>query len=671
MNGLTPQLAAAQSSLSPRYTLAVRAGPRSTAWGRAGAAWEVVAALPSGLAAWHGHSIAMDSVALPGGVLRAFLSWHEGEMTCQFVATTALADAGAWQGNALISVASFTATAAIDTPRPALVAEGGRIHLYYLLPDGNIYVRLSSDGGATWGSAATVYGGGNAEGEISACHFGEANVHLVHFSTRTDVLRLRGASRLGSGAWQVWDVHGDATGWVAAGVMVTGARSATLLAWARTPGPYTHHLGALHCAVSAAGAMATRDATVETIWLVSGDTAIRPARHAVGRGLGGWLHTCQEQAAGDGYLCVGAIDAATGRIEEPAPITAVPLGSTPLERHVAPLEIGAQTLLVGLGAIYCSAHGPEAASDIEVDENAVIAYRLETRAGAGGWLEMMAAPSSALADVHAGWALWLTRRCTKGSETGAVTQGFRVLRVERGAAETRILAADALGLLADTRARRPLQFVPGICSMAGAVERLSAWVGLDAFCVDLLGAAPLRQWSGGEEGLHALHALLRTQPVGIWSRCGVGARPQIVVAARSASPLATFGESSHPIAAQVRIEDARSPRLVVVHGVAVRGAPEEGEAWALAAAQNAEPTVRARPLYRLNRNLDAAAQAAEAAALLAASRHAEPAGWVHMQAHLALETEDCICVSGEKVYVQRIVEQWERRRLVQQVAYGR
>ena len=79
----------------------------------------------------------------------------------------------------------------------------------------------------------------------------------------------------------------------------------------------------------------------------------------------------------------------------------------------------------------------------------------------------------------------------------------------------------------------------------------------------------------------------------------------------------------------------------------------------------------ALPAYVLNRNLDSAAQEGEAAALLAELAHAQPGGWIEIQAHLAIEPEDCISVEGETVYVERIVEDWERRRLVQKVAYGR
>ena len=209
-----------------------------------------------------------------------------------------------------------------------------------------------------------------------------------------------------------------------------------------------------------------------------------------------------------------------------------------------------------------------------------------------------------------------------------------------------------------------------MCTVAGAVERLAAWAGIGATCSDLSGNAPLMQWSGGEDGLHALSVLLRAQPVGIGSRCAVGEQPTVRVAARATSATAAFGAGAHPLVANVRVADARGPRLVVVHGLAVRGDPAEGEEWALAAESNGNPCVRPRPYYVLNRNLDSAAQAAEASALLAKMAHAEPAGWITLQAHLALECEDCITVEGETVYVQRIVEEWERRRLVQQVAYG-
>lgn len=672
MNDLTVALAAAQGSVSPRYTLSVRAGGRSTAWGTPGTAWQATAAFPGALAGWNNQSIATGAAPLDGGVLRAFLSWKQGALVCQFVAGGELGSALAWTGNSVVSVTSFAAGAGIDTPRPALVVAGTAAHLYYLLPDGNIYQRASSDGGATWGSAATVYGGGDAVGDVSACHLSAADVHLVHFSTATGGLHLRGASRQGSGAWSVWPVHGDGTGWCAAGIVESGPLTATLVAWSRTTDPYAHHLGALNCTVTNAGALAARDAAVATVWLVSGDAAIRPTCHAVGRGLGGWLHTCQEQSAGRAYLCVGNVRGSLCRIEEPAPVTATPLPAAPLECHFAPLEVGAQTLLVGLTAVYSSAHlssgGPD---DVTVDGDAVIAYTYKVRAGAGGNLELHAAPGTALDAVRPGWGLWLTRRCTKGGNTGAVTLGLRVVRVERHARGVHIEALDALGLLAATLARRPLQFAPDAFSCADAAARLAAWAGLGASITGVTGGAPLMQWSGGEDGLHALRALLRAHAVAVGSRCAAGAAPEIRIAERDEDAQAAFGWGGHPIFDHVQVEDARAARLVVVHGLAVRGAPEEGEEWSLGAATMADPMVRAMPLYVLNRNLDSAAQAAHAAARLAEIAHAQPAGWFDMQAHLALEPGECIEVEGETVYVQQIAEQWERRRLVQQVVYGR
>ncbi len=206
---------------------------------------------------------------------------------------------------------------------------------------------------------------------------------------------------------------------------------------------------------------------------------------------------------------------------------------------------------------------------------------------------------------------------------------------------------------------------------AGAVERLTAWAGLGVACSDVTGDAPLMQWSGGDEGLHALRELLRAQPVGIRSRASTGERPQVEIAVRGTTALANFGPGAHPLIAHVRVADGRSPGLVVVHGLQVRGAPEEGEEWALAATSNADPMERALPAYVLNRNLDSDAQEREAAALLAELAHAQPAGWIEIQAHLAIEPEDCIAVEGETVHVERIVEEWERRRLIQKVAYGR
>ena len=72
--------------------------------------------------------------------------------------------------------------------------------------------------------------------------------------------------------------------------------------------------------------------------------------------------------------------------------------------------------------------------------------------------------------MEPGWGLWLARACTQGGDSGSVTLGLRVLRVERRNSFLRILAADALGLLDQTIARRPVQFDASCVTLAQAVE---------------------------------------------------------------------------------------------------------------------------------------------------------------------------------------------------------
>lgn len=679
MNGLTASLTAAQQALSPVYALNIAAEPRSTGWLAGGDAWETVAAFPGGLAAWNAQSIATDAAAGSTGILRVFLSWKEGKLACQFVSAVGFGASGTWTTPSVVTISTFAPTAGIGAPKPAIVQEGGRWHLYYRLIDGNIYYRTSTTNGATWSAATTLYGGGDAIGDLFACHVAASDIHIVQFATTTDAWRPRGLSRLHhTGSWSLWTTHGAATGWLPAGMIVVDALTVRQLYAADVANPYAHYLGAITCTLNADGTLATRSGAFTILWLTEGEGPVRPACHAVGRGFGGWLHTCQEQSRTRAWRCAGAIDAQTLVVEEPIPLAAEPLPASPLERHTIPVTYGTETLLVGLAIVERSVTRDESVTG---DGGDVIAYRFDVIANGPGTLDLIVRAETPLAAAQGGWALWLTRSCTKAADSGSVTLALRIVRVERRREWTRITAIDALGILAATPARRPFQFAPYAFAHARAVETIVGWAGLPiSWETTLAGNAPLLQWTGGESGLRALDRLTERTTLILRSRCGAGAgvageAPTLALAAPPETTSYSYGAGAHPLIQHVNVDETRTARLAVAHGVAARNDPAAGEDWALAFATGTtaerSPIVRPLPHYRLDRTWEAGAQDAIVAAWQAREGRLLAAGWVEAQAHLALEPYDRIVVEGAPYHVIRVVERWQERRLVQRIELAR
>jgi hypothetical protein len=493
---------------------------------------------------------------------------------------------------------------------------------------------------------------------------------VLHFSSLTDTWQMRGAARLGyAGSWNVWSLHGSATGWLPAGIAETGARALLALCVADTAYPFEHTTAAVGGTLNADGTLASRDLSPTVLWLVSGDGAIRPRHQAVGRGFGGWLHTCQDGGANRLYTCAGALDVSSRHLEEPAALTGVALGVSPLERHLIPLQSADATLLVGLTHVLISA---AAGADLAPAADELVAYRYEVDEG-GGALTLEAKRGSALESAQPGWGIWLTRRCARGASTGEVTMGARVVGVETRSDGLRITALDALGELAAMRARRPLHFTDYAFTLQHAAQALVAWAGLrvDASAT-LDGDAPLFQWQGGESGLQALRRLLRDVPVTLRSRVdGAGNALQVAILDPDPAVAYTYGAGAHPLIEHAVQAEATSPRLVVVHGLTSRNDPSQGEDWALEVVGGAvSPMARARPLYYLNRGQGQNEQPATAAGLAELVRARRRAGWFDAQANLALEIGDCVEVEGGVYRVEGIVEEWRERRLVQRVTLG-
>ena len=678
MHNLTPSLQTAQHSASPHYGLSLFVEERASAFGTGGGPWAVYDAWPAGLTAagWNAQSAAHDACAGNSGILRAFVNWNQGRLAVQWVPAAALASAAGWQNAPVVLVESFGGTGGIYAPKPALTWDGTRLTLFYGKPDGNLYARTSTDSGATWGAPATLYGGGDAFGPLFAAHSAASDLTVLQFARLSGgAIVGRNASRhTAGGVWRDW---GDGGPGVPAGVVFTGATACALFTLDEAVHPaFATTLAHQAAALDAAGFLVSRSA-LAALWVCAGNGAAAPAYPAVGPGFGGSVFTCQDAAGGSAYFCYGALDPASGRLEEPKPLDGGALPNAPLERHAVPVAYGAWNFVVALGAAHrCD----RAESRVTLSDQEIVAYTYSVgAAGAGGagLLEMTlrrTGPGAAAALFDPGCALWLTRSCTQGADSGAAALGCRILRVEVAPEAVTLLAADALGILDAMHARRPRLLRGPDHTWAAALGLLAGWAGLGCTLDATIAApCPTFQWHGGEPGLDALRRLLRGLPLRARSRVAAsGAAPAVHLAPPDAAPAYAYGPGAHPIARRVALADARAPALAVVHGLRARNNPGEGEAWALHALAADDPNVRPRPLYTLNRALAGAELGAHAAAAAAqAGPAASLCGWLDAQANLALEPWDRITVEGEEFTVARIEERWAARRLVQRVWLAR
>lgn len=670
MFGLTESLQNAQRSRSPRYGVSVTAAPRSAGGLVGGGAWVAVEAMAQGLATWNSQSIAHDAAANELGVLRLFLSHFEGTLACQWCSGDE-GNPATWVDSSVTQITTFTPAVGVHTPKPALVYAEGVWHAFYLLPNGNIFHRSSADNGATWSSASALYAGGDAISDLFALYLPIDELLVVQFSTSSDAIRPRGAAGSPGDGWEVWSAHDDARGWLPAGMVALGDDSVRQFYVAQSPNPVQHFMGTLDCTVAGDGALVERSEEASLLHYVAGASPIRPTLHAVGSGFGGVWMTQQARGATRTYLCGGAVlrnqASALSLPVEPKPIHVQPLAATPLERHNIALDRGDRTLLIGLGKVYRSQHETAVVSDEQI-----VAYRYSVMRNGAGKVVLYLRRGSPLAATRPGDGLWLTRTCSKGEESGSVTLGFEVVRVDAGSDRVVIEAVDALGVLAGVRALHPKHVGAGLFARQGAAELICGWAGLGAE-VELVdededGAA--WHWRAGESGLAALTRFLALDAVQLRSRVEqVGTLPYVCIAAHEGAEPYLYGDERHPIVKFARRFDRSDGTLIAVRGLAIRNSPADGEDWALEVANEEALSPGRRPsvLALEDRSLVSSELALAAEALAQRAQGGSGRATLSAQANLALEVDDIIEANGKSWRVEALIETWDRGRCLQHV----
>jgi hypothetical protein len=121
--------------------------------------------------------------------------------------------------------------------------------------------------------------------------------------------------------------------------------------------------------------------------------------------------------------------------------------------------------------------------------------------------------------------------------------------------------------------------------------------------------------------------------------------------------------------------DGREIRLFVAMGFKTRNSPSSGEGWAVAPARKlnggrSSDGLRPAPLVVVDRSLAADDGTLQARAAAEAQRLSTSLefGWIESTANLGIELYDVVTVDAVNARVVRIVESWDRGRLMQRLS---
>lgn len=704
MRTLSADLLALQSTPDAEATVTARCKRRGT-FASDPLAWRPIflhtaANLPYGDA---GVTAAACACAENGAVVRVLRSAAAGKVGVQRLNVLGWNGSGQFWPSAAeaaltatpVQVATLTSTDTAEST-PGVGRESSTVVLAY--GDGpKIFVAISGDDGCTWGSPQLVYDGTGA------------------YTRFTDLCVLRWPGYLwtvlctacdAAGALSAISFYNTGGGWAFAGGAlpagpwrVAGARMG--------PGAMYVYLWGVNSGWSAlvcytwywGGAVSFVDRTGPGGGSASGD-GVQLGRVRLGEAAGAYLFALQERAV-KGYWFVSSLYGLPGSldIEEPVFLGDADTGVATSE-YFTPVQAGRRAWLVGSGGVYASAQSDDAAN-LAVRTLAPVSYTYTVEANGGGvlqleidrWQSGEGAPEGfgtiSAPEVYVGDILWLDRTLRNGSQTGTMTLAFRVLQAAYSRDRVRVLAADALGVLAHMRARRPKLLAAGERQRMADVDALCHWCGLDVTGSGTLpGAAewsPGFTWPANETGLGALRRYLMDQvtalrsagagPDGTASTAHTAVQLLELPAAASYAYVSPEGRAEagggHEIASWTLELDSRQARLLVANGLAAAGDPlgdSGAKGWAITAARPL-PGSRPFPLSLTDYALGVDDGSVQGLAVGQAQwlLFGLPVGEIEATANLGVELYDVVTVDQMKARVVGIAETWEQGRLRQRL----
>jgi hypothetical protein len=542
---------------------------------------------------------------------------------------------------------------------------------------GNVYFIQSTNNGSTWGSAVTVYSGGDAVLDLVCAYIDDGAVAngpwFVGFST---VAAGVYSARFGyfSGSWQTHAY--SETGWRAAGIdgyAPAGARHRVLMFRQRNLGSSRLRVAAKQAGVfSSASDLDQTQAGRFGLELAFYRFCQMPGASAAG---GAQLAVCGEAAFGSGvYLGVGGLFQASAPLVD-EPIMFPSIATTTSQAYPAVCEAAGNFYLVGDTVVW---QGRAMAGPGGAFEPTAYVYEdhgFEMRCGAG------------VTGIAPGMVLAITRTLSWGSKSGSETVRAVVVRVERGTHETKILAVDALGYLGVARCRRPSILNDGSAGGAATVVRRLAGrfglpVAVDNSALESAGVMPFTLAPAESLAGAAYRVGSQSEWYLVPANDGSFGLTMITPGTSDSgdyddSPyIYGAGGTEQPVARAAETDDYRRLAFAYVLGSKSTD-PEDGGAIGMGLGPVAAGT---RPIsYSLtNMRYNTQARVEGAAVAEAARQRSLPTvAWMEGQANLALEVHDVVEVTearlgwvARQLRVRAIRESYGQGRLVQRVELG-
>lgn len=548
------------------------------------------------------------------------------------------------------------------------------IRLFYIAA-GNVHVRESTDDGASWGGATTVYAGGDVAGDLVLAYIANGvtlnGPWFVGFSTFNGGTGDY-AARFGYYAGSAWVTHAyGEVGWRAAGIYPNWANAAHLVAVFRQAERGAARLRTLVKNGSAYSGAADVDQTQAGRF----GLALAYYRFCHLPELGCLLGIAGESAWGAGaYLGVGGLFRTTAPgADEPIMLPGVACSDG--EAHACVCAAGASVYLVGDTVVYRGVPQPATAATLEPIRYLYDDHQVELDFAAG------------IPELRVGQVLTVTRTLSWGAQSGAESFAACIVRVARGTDAVKVVAADALGYLGVARCRRPAILNDGSAPGLAAVMRsLCARFGL-ALTVDntaLESAAALPMTLQPAESLRGA-AYRITSQANAWLVPANDGSFGLTLIAPPSSSSGDYSDTPHdygvapseqPVFVAREVADYRRLAFAYVLG-AYSADPEDGAAVGMAQGP-ALPNTRPLSYSLTNQRYNSAARVAAAAAAEAArQRKLAVDAEFEAGANLALEVHDLVRVtlpelgwSARLLRVRRIAETYDRGRLTQRLYLG-
>lgn len=667
MRAISTELQTIQRMRSPQARVTVRVEARGQTAGAPPVAWREVIGNPG----QHLFS-PVTAVGLSDGRLLKFVG---GASTIRQMVIEDPTRATSWT---LASAATIRGHGAVALAALRFAADSLRL-FYIHAGDGKVYSIQSTNNGASWGSPVMVYAGGDAVADLVIA-YGAALPNgpwFIGFSTY-DSATGDYRARFGYDDGTAWVAHAYDAGWRAAGISPYAGDAVPAVLVFRQRDRGASRLRAMTKQGESYGAPRDIDQTQAGLF----GLGLAYYRFCQLAELGCMLGVAGEYAVGaGGYAGVcGLFAGGTLLVDETIILPSI---STPVDQADFCLcAVGQDLYWVGDTVVYRGAAQPVPSAPVEPIRYRYDNHTLEIEFQA----DAFSSGSLGAALLQVGQILAVERTLRWGDQTGSETLRAYVLRVERGSDRVTVWAVDPVGFLGVVRCRRPSILNDG--SVAGCAEtmrRLCARYGV-AVAVDdsSLYSAPVLPITlqPAESLLGAAYRVgSQTNVYLVPANDGVFAitlitPPHSDGSGDYADAPHAYGPGAYPVIEAREVADLRRLAFAYILG-AYSTDPEDGAAVAMAAGPVLPNT---RPIaYSLTNQRYNSVARVRAAAAAEAERQRKLAvdAIVVAQANLALELYDMVEVTdsalgwmARRLRVRRLVEEWNRGRLVQTLYLG-